>query len=99
MLSNPDSELTLGLLPCTGAGQAATSAASSGPPRSTIIMAAVIPTAVVLAIVLGLAAFLLYRRSARAAEHEDSIVLPSAGSHSNKVRLHACSVPRLAHVK
>ncbi|KAK9828062.1 hypothetical protein WJX81_007140 [Elliptochloris bilobata] len=66
-----------------GASQAAT-AGSAGPPRSTIIAAAVVPTVVVLALVLGLVAFLLHRRGAASRNVDDSGVLPSGGSHSNK---------------
>lgn len=68
-----------------GTSQAA-AAAPAGPSKTTIIIASVVPAAVVLALALGAIAFMLHRRSAAAGEADESAVLPSGGSQSNKVR-------------
>ena len=72
----------------------ASAAGSPGPSKTTVIIASVVPAAVVLALALGAVAFLLHRRSAAAGDADESSVLPSGGSQSNKVR---CSLRLRQH--
>jgi len=80
-----------------GAGQPQAAAAPSGGlSRTSIIIAAVVPAVAVLALALGVLAYALSRRGGAASEPDDSAVLPSGASQSNKARRGAVSEPASA---